>query len=289
MVRHQEGQRFLVTELLRLACLLVVCDASQAFIQSGQLRAEQVDSALAALDGLGSRESSVGGLQGELVVFHDYLFHDYLGKGPQWLAEWGFFDRNMWRYDLRGWSEERILIASANLYQSPLGRPWRQYDDVTGLALFREGIELLEQPFYAVHERFSRWEERMEARSWKAPVTRLLLPVWDDVGRMFASREASVVCARTALAVERYRLTHGGYPATLDALVPDILPQVPLDPLDGEPLRYVNDGKRVAVYSVGENLQDDGGSEEEVGSPHHPKDIAFSLRPARVEAGGEAP
>jgi hypothetical protein len=63
-----------------------------------------------------------------------------------------------------------------------------------------------------------------------------------------------------ACALERYRLAHEHYPATLAALAPQFLDQVPLDVCDGQPLRYrlLEDG-RFALYGVGWNAADDGG------------------------------
>jgi hypothetical protein len=68
--------------------------------------------------------------------------------------------------------------------------------------------------------------------------------------------------AVTACALERFRLAHGQYPATLDALVPEYLRQVPADILAVPPakLKYVttaNGGFK--VYSVGVNHVDNGG------------------------------
>src|SRR5262249_9621267 len=51
---------------------------------------------------------------------------------------------------------------------------------------------------------------------------------------------------------ERYRLTHEGqWPASLDKLVPKLLVALPLDPTDGEPLRYRRLDDGVVIYSVG--------------------------------------
>jgi hypothetical protein len=55
----------------------------------------------------------------------------------------------------------------------------------------------------------------------------------------FKQAEANRRTATTALAVERYRLQHGRWPDSLEALVSaQLLRQVPLDPYDGKPLRY---------------------------------------------------
>ena len=54
---------------------------------------------------------------------------------------------------------------------------------------------------------------------------------------------------------------HGEFPETLDALVPDPLDDLPLDPHTGQPFIYQRtDDGGFRLYSVGENLQDDGGA-----------------------------
>jgi len=79
-----------------------------------------------------------------------------------------------------------------------------------------------------------------------------------DFVRSLASR-ARLDTARTALAVERYRLVRGRLPETLAGLVPEYLESVPLDPFDGAALRYQPLIKGFVVYSVGRNGWDDGG------------------------------
>jgi hypothetical protein len=74
------------------------------------------------------------------------------------------------------------------------------------------------------------------------------------------THQAHVDTLRLALACERYRLKHGTWPATLEVLVPEYVPGVPLDPYTGKTLLYrlLDDG--VVVYSVWHNESDDGGS-----------------------------
>ena len=43
--------------------------------------------------------------------------------------------------------------------------------------------------------------------------------------------------ARTALAIQRYRLATGRLPASLEELVPRYIKDVPIDPFDGRPSR----------------------------------------------------
>ena len=72
--------------------------------------------------------------------------------------------------------------------------------------------------------------------------------------------EAARQMAITAIALKRYQLKHGAYPTNLKSPVPEFLPKVPLDPVDGNPLRYrLNADGTFLLYSVGENGKDDGG------------------------------
>jgi len=72
--------------------------------------------------------------------------------------------------------------------------------------------------------------------------------------------------ARAALAVQRYRLVAGELPDALTDLVPAYLDAVPSDPFDGNDLRYDKLGAGFVVYSIGDDLRDNGGVERLPGS-----------------------
>jgi len=65
--------------------------------------------------------------------------------------------------------------------------------------------------------------------------------------------------ARAGLGCKIYKNQTGRYPANLAALVPGILPEVPVDPFTGKPLIYRLEGAGFIVYSLGSNEKDDGG------------------------------
>ena len=82
--------------------------------------------------------------------------------------------------------------------------------------------------------------------------------------RIFLLRMAAAETQRrlvvTAIALKRHQLLRGAYPQTLKDLAPDFLPELPLDLMDGKPLRYhpaPNGG--FVLYSVGEDGRDNGG------------------------------
>jgi hypothetical protein len=89
---------------------------------------------------------------------------------------------------------------------------------------------------------------------------RLMLPALGSAAKKFAYGQASVNLARTAIALERYRLAHGEFPESLSALAPQFIAEVPHDVIGGQPLKYRREADgSFALYSVGWNEADDGG------------------------------
>lgn len=77
---------------------------------------------------------------------------------------------------------------------------------------------------------------------------------------------AGMRAARAGLAVERYRLAAGKLPDSLRELVPAYLESIPKDPFDGNDMRYRRLETGFVVYSICEDLSDDGGKEKTKGS-----------------------
>ena len=93
-------------------------------------------------------------------------------------------------------------------------------------------------------------------------VTRLLGPSGDGSVESNLRNIARLRAARTALAVERYRLAHGQLPESLGALVPEFLDEVPVDPFGDGPVKYKRLENGFMVYSIGVDEEDDGGKEQ---------------------------
>ena len=76
----------------------------------------------------------------------------------------------------------------------------------------------------------------------------------------FAQAQVWVDEARIACALERYRLAHGVYPESLDALAPACIDEFPHDIMNGQPYHYqLRPDGTYLLYSVGWNQTDDGG------------------------------
>jgi hypothetical protein len=91
----------------------------------------------------------------------------------------------------------------------------------------------------------------------------MAVPAVGNVVEKFAHIQAQVDLARVACALERFRLAHGNYPDTLDALTPQFIEKLPHDIINGQPLHYrLEPNGQFVLYSVGWNETDDGGKVE---------------------------
>lgn len=106
----------------------------------------------------------------------------------------------------------------------------------------------------------------------------MLLPGFGRTVRREAESLAHVRLALTALAIERFRATHGKLPENLNVLAPGSA--VPKDPFDGTPLRYRPLTNGYVVYSVGADRHDDSGREppeRKKSSDTNSYDITFTV------------
>lgn len=94
---------------------------------------------------------------------------------------------------------------------------------------------------------------------------------------MHARSVAMFRCAAVALAAERFRLSTGRFPETLTQLVPDYLPEIPHDPFDSKPIRFARNDSGIIVYSVGKNLDDDGGTVAPREGERFGRDVSFRI------------
>jgi len=82
---------------------------------------------------------------------------------------------------------------------------------------------------------------------------------WNTPAQM-GQASARTALARAAVALARYKSDNGAYPSSLAELAPEYLPQIPIDPCDGTPLKYTPNGKGYTIYSSGADGVNGGGA-----------------------------
>lgn len=162
----------------------------------------------------------------------------------------------------------RYVIQQSALLRAPTLTSYRRVSDMREESLLSELENLTEQ--YIHEDEDGEESVRLNAaRMDRAELTDLFVDLiygrmaeaLDSTGRTYFSLEARRQVALAAIALERYRLAHSRYPDSLEVLTPDYLPAIPVDPIDGQPLRYRVDADGAAVvYSIFADLKDDGGT-----------------------------
>jgi hypothetical protein len=125
-------------------------------------------------------------------------------------------------------------------------------------ALLREYLDLYEELAVMVSRPYVGPLRRPTADRYLSMIVELENGGWEK----HLTMEAVTEVIRAEVALFRYRADHGRYPDSLSTLAPKYLPSVPVDPFGrGGPLRYTptTGGERFLLYSVGQDMKDDGG------------------------------
>ena len=165
-------------------------------------------------------------------------------KEAAWTYAWSYPD------ELRSLKGHEVLLDSVRLLKS--GHPYFEtlQQEVEGLT--KLGIEPRKDD-----------EEKMLFDLGDLDVRNLMSGSILSLQRTLARVEAAEISRSltvTAIALKRYQLLHGKPPPELAALVPGYVPSVPIDPVDGKPLRYrLNSDVNFVLYSIGADGIDNGG------------------------------
>lgn len=116
-----------------------------------------------------------------------------------------------------------------------------------------------EDPFYRSRGAIRSFDSGFKERPWYAVLSKNVFVNLETPFTKVAVLEAILTTSRAGLACRLYKSRTGRYPESLNALVPEILPDVPIDPFTGKPLVYRPAGNGFIVYSLGSNEKDDGG------------------------------
>jgi hypothetical protein len=134
-------------------------------------------------------------------------------------------------------------------------------NELTYLRTMAKMILLTKSPYWEVKEELQRFSDEVQKLPVeKAIMTQMSLPALSKAYNREARIDAQLGNAEIALSCHIYKQRYGDYPSSLKELTPEILPSLPLDPFTGEDYIYKKKDKRFIIYSVGENLKDDGGT-----------------------------
>ena len=155
---------------------------------------------------------------------------------------------------------------------------WLPQDVATYRQLMKEMQSIASahaSPLVEKKRRFEKLNQEVLKNRYQAPMTSLVFPALEMVSQAVAKGQANRAAAVIGVAAYRYALEHNRLPDKLEDLVPEYLPLIASDPFDGQPMRMkLPKTGELVIYSVGQNLQDDGGQ------PLHGQkgDVTFVVR-----------
>jgi hypothetical protein len=214
-----------------------------------------------SLYGADSGSSSGGGGSGNwLEDLQDYSKSVWRGtklksKEILWRVSWSYTD------ELHALQGQQVLLDTVRLvrtngfYMDALAAQKKRLDEL-GFDKLEDVEGLLTLMTSDPADLDVRWIFTSSVLSLRSYINKLL---YAETARQLAV---------TAIALKRYQLRHGTLPSELTALVPEFLPAVPRDPVDGQPLRYhLNADGTFLLYSIGEDAVDDGGDAKPAKNP----------------------
>jgi len=149
-------------------------------------------------------------------------------------------------------------------------------DAIIYLDFMDEYMKITQLPLHQRQEAAKAVEARFQSTSRIHVLLHVMMPALARITTIDTRNIAQLLTARVGLAIERYRLAVGRLPGNLSELVPVYLESVPIDPFDGNELRYKRLDTGFVVYSIGEDLIDDGGKERRYITRESPKwDVTF--------------
>jgi tetratricopeptide (TPR) repeat protein len=91
----------------------------------------------------------------------------------------------------------------------------------------------------------------------------MLTPALEKLAAKKCQERAEIEALRLKVALRLYELKHGQLPDDLNALVPEYLKDLPMDPYDGKTFRYSKADKK--LWAIGSDLKDNAGNRYENG------------------------
>lgn len=152
-------------------------------------------------------------------------------------------------------------------YVGPLLRWHFIREEASFLRFMAESRGLFALPYPIYTSRISALEVKYEneAKKNRYVVSGMIVEVYSMIFRTMVTSDAQILLARIGLSLSQYHNDHGAYPDSLQALVPEYLDALPLDPFSGSGFVYQREGDAYLLYSIGPNGVDDGGTTNENG------------------------
>ncbi len=245
--RHQEGKGLLIEQLVGIAIEALAHGSISMIIEKADVPADTLKNIQEKLQNEYAKSHDIINLDGEKAFLYDYIQRSFTddGKGggrmlargaPLAVGDW---KSGLWRFATLSYPDRREVTRMVDRYYELAG----QLLDETPLQLERTDES-----------------EKLGEIAGESFLMKILAPAHDRIVNLCWRVKTHRIAILTILALERYERDKGEYPENLCILVElGYLEKLPRDPYSDGPLVYKKTDDSFILYSLGENLSDDGG------------------------------
>ena len=258
----------IITHLTRIAMDSIALNTLEKVIHKEGGRIELYQSLINEMER--ERKSNIinAGLKREIVFWAPLLFSRYKKLGEK-VFELTEEEKKRIEKRFPGSLSEKILEGTKKgkefLRQSYLKSGCKtpeeffEKQEISFLEMASDMILLTKRPYWKAKGKFKEIENTIQKLpDWHYAKIGMFSTISSAYARE-AKLDARLGAAEIGIANRIYKKKYGDYVDSLSQLTPKILPSLPLDPFSGENYIYKKKDKGFIVYSVGENLKDDGG------------------------------
>ncbi len=238
----------LIAQLCRIAMTSIAYSRLQEAFPPGTLSNADTARLLYQAQESPGRESMVAALEYTRMEYNQrfdtLLNQDWYGRYKKMEPAFLVFDKSL--------ANRAATIA----YASPLARPWLNRDITRNAEFMGHVIGVAHLPYYEA------MKQHDDSVNGFYPYAKLRDPqAFRDLASE-ARREALLQLLQLGLTLEQHHVIHGSFPPTLDALSGSFPENTLVDPYSGAQFIYKAENNEFLLYSVGQNLQDDGGNHD---------------------------
>ncbi len=155
---------------------------------------------------------------------------------------------------------DKSSVTTTNRYLKIMPIRWFvRINQIRGVEMFSRMIAASDKPRDLIDATLEI-EEEVKGLSNRFWLAKTLMAPLSKTAVLHARLLSEIRCARAMIAAEQFRLSHGQLPTTMNQLIPNYLPDRPIDPMDDQPIRLITSDEGLVIYSIGEDRKDDGGS-----------------------------
>jgi len=162
------------------------------------------------------------------------------------------------------------------LYRTPLGRPLMRMDQMIYLEQMGKAIQISKLPARTAEPRLAALEADLHRMPpWQGILTRVVCFLHSGGWEKRDEAVANIDLCRVVLALKAYKYERGLYADSLQQLQQTLDWQLPQDPFSGQDFVYQTQFKGFKLYSIGPDMDDDGGMSLERSQDYYDHDIVW--------------